>query len=148
MDQQIFSGTARYYNQFRPRYPRAKDPIFKRHTTAITSRGLLGDRVSAAAGPALLAQPSAHSPHGHLVPGRLSILYVTAAADKREGGPAQESEGEHRAGELVGRGVPQGGAHVVEDEQPRGGDRVGERLAVADREERIRAAVHNECRQG
>src|ERR1700737_54280 len=38
------------------------------------------------------------------------------------------------------RAVP----HVVEDEQPRGGDRGGERLAVADREERIRAAVHDE----
>ena len=62
------------------------------------------------------------------------------------GRPAEKSEGEHRAGDLVGHGVPQGGAHVVEDEQTRGGDRGGERLTVADREERIRAAMHDECR--
>ena len=62
-------------------------------------------------------------------------------------GPAAESKGEHCGGDLAGRGVPQGGTHVVEDEQPRGGDRVGERLAVADREEWVRAAVHDERRQ-
>jgi hypothetical protein len=38
-------------------------------------------------------------------------------AGRRRAGPAAESEGEHCGGDLAGRGVPQGGAHVVEDEQ-------------------------------
>ena len=55
------------------------------------------------------------------------------SALKDRSGPSplvEESAGEHRARDLVGRGGPEGSAHPVEDEQPRGGDRVGERLAV------------------
>src|SRR6185312_8681256 len=60
---------------------------------------------------------------------------------------ADGSQGEHRGGDLVGGGVMEGGAHVVQDEQPRSRDGVGECLAVADREEWVRAAMHDERRQ-
>src|SRR6185369_10712336 len=48
-----------------------------------------------------------------------------------------DPEGEHGGSDLVSRAVPQGGTHVVEDEQPRRGDLGGEHLGVADRGERV-----------
>jgi hypothetical protein len=53
--------------------------------------------------------------------------------------PDRASELEHRPGDLVGGAVGDRGRGAVEHEQPGSGDLARERLAVADREERVPA---------
>ena len=60
----------------------------------------------------------------------------------------QLPEREHRLGDLAGRRIGDGGGGVIEHEQPGPGDLACDRLAVADREERVAAAVDDERGDG
>src|SRR6478752_2374532 len=51
---------------------------------------------------------------------------------------------EHRRGDLAGRGIGDRGGGLLEDEAARPGDLAGDRLAVADGEERVATAVYDE----
>src|SRR5437899_10504297 len=53
-------------------------------------------------------------------------------------------EREHRLGDLAGRRIGDRSGGLLEDEQPRPGDLARDRLAVADGEERVAAAVDDE----
>src|SRR5947209_949882 len=55
-------------------------------------------------------------------------------------------EREHRPGDLAGRCIGDRSGGLLEDEQPRPGDLARDRLAVADGEERVAAAVDDERR--
>ena len=54
------------------------------------------------------------------------------------------AEREHRLGDLAGRCIGDRSGGLLEDEQPRPGDLARDRLAVADGEERVAAAVDDE----
>src|SRR5262245_59497641 len=81
------------------------------------------------------------------VPGRVEPPTPTAARmPYRRGTRRPLPEREHRLGDLAGRCIGDRRGGRLEDEQPRPGDRVRDRLAVADGEERIAAAVDDERR--
>src|SRR5918997_3121008 len=99
-------------------------------------------QVTAQAGVAELADAPGLGPGG-LTP--LGVRVPPPAQDPcppaRHGQPRELPEREHRLRDLAGRGIRDGGGRLLEDEQLRPGDLAGDRLAVADGEERVAAPV-------
>ena len=73
---------------------------------------------------------------------RASDAHSSADAIPAHARPLPERE--HRLGDLVGRRIGDRSGGLLEDEQPRPRDLARDRLAVADGEEKVAAAVDDE----